>query len=376
MYEWMEGVELLKNVMIDGYTIVEFGKDAACAKDFLSVPKKLYPTGVCPQNPGEEKQLLNANHALSGYFRFVPFLLRKGNDVIGRAALTFYPEDPSLAYLGFFEMQDDHQAASALFTALERYAAGEGCRRIVGPMNASFWLGYRMKADRFDEPPYFGEPYNLSYYPSLWRENGYEVSDEYISNQYRTLHPGDYQNRRYEQRLQRFLDAGYIIRPPAKDNWDTVIREVYRLITKLYSDFPGFSLIEEADFIKNYSGLKLILDFSLCRVVYLNNEAVAFTITVPDYGALLNDLQLWKLPKMLWKRRYSHRHVVLYMGVEPEHKGLGTAMVQELIQEFSARHTGPIGALIHKGKITQGYAAGLIKAQNTYLLWSKNIDIQ
>ena len=365
----------MRNVIIDGYSITQFNTEAICIENFISVPQKLYSAKLNPQNPKEEQLLLLGKHTLSKYIRLVPFLLQQENSIIGRAALTFYPQNPDLAYLGFFEMLDDQKAAAAFFAALEGYARIEGCNRMVGPMNASFWLGYRMKADRFDEAPYFGEPYNLPYYPQLWQGNGYVVTDEYISNRYRQLQPGIYQNKRYEKRLQFFLQAGYVISPPRKDNWDTTIRDVYRLIVKLYRTFPGFSPIGEEEFMSNFSGLKMILDFSLCRMAYWNNQAVGFAITIPDYGTFLNNISIWKLPKLLWQRSRSRRYVILYVGVEPEHKGIGTAMAQELVQELAVRRAVAIGALIHKGKVTQGYAADFIEAQSHYWLFEKNIHL-
>ena len=109
-------------------------------------------------------------------------------------------------------------------------------------------------------------------------------------------------------------------------------------------------------------------------MAYYNDEAVAFAITVPDYGNMLNDISIWKLPKMLWIRKHAKRHVVLYVGVMPAHKGLGAALLQELIQELSKRNTAPIGALIHKGKVTSGYASNFIQYQSTYLLFEKDLS--
>ena len=364
----------MKNVTNGKYSTISFVDDSQCIEDFIALPKKLYTAKTNPQNSGEERQLISGTHALSKYFRFVPFILHKDGITIGRAALTFYPDQPETAYLGFFEMENEKQAAAHFFCALERFAIREGYAKILGPMNASFWLGYRMKADRFEDAPYFGEPNNLPYYVDLWRENGYFTSEEYISNHYNPLSPGAYKNIRYEKRLQAFLAKGCTIRPPKKESWDTVIRDVYRLTSQLYSGFPTFSLISEDDFLRNYSGLKLILDFSVCRLAYHNGQAVALAITVPDYGNMLNNISIWKLPKMLWTRKHAKRHVVLYVGVMPEHKGLGVALAQELIQELSKKNTVPIGALIHKGKVTGGYASDFIRYQSTYLLLEKDLS--
>ena len=43
------------------------------------------------------------------------------------------------------------------------YAKEHKFRKIIGPVDASFWLKYRLKINKF-ERPYTGEPYNKDYY--------------------------------------------------------------------------------------------------------------------------------------------------------------------------------------------------------------------
>jgi len=57
----------------------------------------------------------------------------------GRVLLTRYAGEPVL-YLGFFESADD--------------------AAVVGPVDASFWIRYRLKVSGFEHAPYFSEPLN------------------------------------------------------------------------------------------------------------------------------------------------------------------------------------------------------------------------
>ena len=51
---------------------------------------------------------------------------------------------------------------------IEKFAKENKYKRIVGPVDASFWLKYRMKINMFYKPPYTGEPYNKDYYYKLY----------------------------------------------------------------------------------------------------------------------------------------------------------------------------------------------------------------
>ena len=48
-----------------------------------------------------------------------------------------------------------------------KFAKEKWYKKIVGPVDASFWNKYRLKINLFDKRPYTGEPYNLKYYFNL-----------------------------------------------------------------------------------------------------------------------------------------------------------------------------------------------------------------
>src|SRR5665647_3310626 len=80
----------------------------------------------------------------------------------GRVLLTRYAGEPVL-YLGFFESADDVAVSARLFAAAEQVAADAGATAVVGPVDASFWIRYRLKVSGFENAPYFSEPLNPPY---------------------------------------------------------------------------------------------------------------------------------------------------------------------------------------------------------------------
>lgn len=343
---------------------------------FIDFPRKLYEPEDSVQSPDQEQEILMGTHLLSGYFQTQSFLLCQNGNDIGRASLFFYPESPERAYLGFFEMEKERDGAAFFFSYLENYAKERGCRKISGPVNGSFWLGYRMKTNAFINPPYFGEPYNMPWYPSLWEENGYYVTDRYVSNIFPVFTKDGYNNPKYEKRLASFIARGYKIIRPNQNNWDRFIKDIYRMIVELYGDFPVFSPISPDDFCRQFDPLRLVLNFDFCRIAYYEKKPVGFVVTVPDYGNLVNGDLTWKaLTKILARRTRCNRYVVLYMGVQPEHKGLGSAMSQILMEELRKRKASAVGALIHEGKVTRGYVRDYVSEENTYVMYEKRLKV-
>ncbi|MDR2895468.1 MAG: hypothetical protein LBV30_02290, partial [Propionibacteriaceae bacterium] len=132
-------------------------RDAAA---FLELPRKLYSCAVTSR--ATEQALLRAEHPLSTHFEFHPRVIRSGGEPLGRCAVTLPPEGP--AYVGLFESVDDAAVAGDLLSWAVDQARAAGRPALIGPVDASFWLRYRLKLDHFDRRPYLNEPYNRGYY--------------------------------------------------------------------------------------------------------------------------------------------------------------------------------------------------------------------
>lgn len=347
---------------------VVFDTEPNRIEDFLRLPKALYGKKNLTQNETEERELLLSEHALSKYFKMAKFLVYKDGAAAARCAVTLYDGDTT-AYLGFFECVDDTACARLLFDEAARFAKGSGRDKITGPVDASFWIKYRLKTSRFDERPYVSEPYNLGYYLKLFLDYGFTVSETYKSNEYKRQSPLGFRNKKSNQRLKEYASKNYVILSPKRKDFDRVIREVYALISELYKDFPVFKMIGEEDFARHYAPLKYVLDLSMVKMAYHQGEAVGFFIGLPDYGNLLaGSITRAAMVKILLKRIRSPRYVMLYMGVAKKHRGLGLAMTQTVMHSVNRRAASAIGALIRQGKVTGAYGAELVTSTYEYAL--------
>ena len=334
--------------------------------DFVKLPKMLYTSSDNMESPDSVRQILKGGHPLSGCFGLDAYVIYKDSRPAGRFAITTYPDDDT-AYLGFFECIKDKDAAGFLFENAERVARDKKCTSVTGPVDASFWIKYRLKINNFDRAPYTGEPYNKDYYYDLFLANGYTVKEHYTSNLYRAIGE-DYVNEKFETRYRQFLEQGYRIESPKPEDYEKILEDVYRLITALYSDFPVYKDLSWDAFREMFMSYKTIMNMSMTKIAYYNDTVVGFYISLPDYGNKVYHLNPINILKVMGIKKHPERYVMLYMGVDPKHRGLGKAIVYSIMKELEQNRLPSIGALARDGKVTQTYAAEDIRSVYEYVL--------
>ncbi len=84
-----------------------------------------------------------------------------------------------IGMLGFFEAQNDPEAASAVLDAGTAWLRARGATIVRGPINYSTWNDYRFSTAGTGR--FAGEPYHPAYYPTLWANAGFDVCAHYGS---------------------------------------------------------------------------------------------------------------------------------------------------------------------------------------------------
>ena len=348
---------------------VLYGFSSNIKRLFLSLPSKLYSKNLITQNVKVEKLILNKNHILSSNFEITPFIaIDKNNNIISRCILTYYPNDDN-AYVGFFESFNIPEASELLLKAVQEKAKQDKKKKLIGPLDASFWIGYRFKADNF-ETVYTAEPYGKNYYPDLWKEFGFTVRDRYFSNKMDIPKEED-TSMKCKLRLQTIKKNGYIIKNSSKKTFHKDIEDIYELLTKVYSNFPLYKDISKNQFLKMFNYLKYILDFDMVKLVYKNQKLVGFFIAIPNYYNLSSNRNLRTIIRMLKIKKAPKEYVLLYTGIGHEHVGVGSAMAELIKEELVKKQCKSIAALIHEGKITNKYYEELAINKYEYVLLEK-----
>ncbi|MCR5616787.1 MAG: hypothetical protein K6F83_00670 [Clostridiales bacterium] len=351
--------------------LVAFKDEEKYVKEFISLPQTLYTSKDNMEEPDTMRKILLGEHPLSSYFKLDSFLVTDDGVTKGRFCITSYEGDDT-AYFGFFECVNDKDASKFLFDSAYDFCAKKGFKKMEGPVDASFWIKYRLKINRFEEP-YTGEPYNKDYYYDMFLENGFTVKDHYASNEFRAVDES-YENELFESRFEAFIKSGYEIRSPKEEEFGEAIDDVYRLVTDLYSDFPVFKDVKKEDFRDVFMSYKQIMNMSMTKLAYFNGKAVGFYISIPDYGNLVyHTSNPINIVKILKTKKKPKRYVMLYMGVDQEHRGLGKALTYSIMKELKRSGLPSIGALIRDGKVNQKYASEDITGVYEYVLMEKEI---
>lgn len=347
--------------------------------DFLNFPKTLYENEYNPQDYKAEKQLLTGKHPLSKDFEIIPLLLYKvtcdENRVLARCIITTYKDD-DIAYIGLFESVDIPYVYLTILDEAKKISSDLGKTQMVGPVDASFWIRYRFKytSDRRFRDTYTGEPYNKERYTQMWLDAGFEIDNVYSSNFYREVNESD-SSEKCKLRIRQMTEKGYIIKSSSIKEFDKDIVEIHRMITELYSKFPVYKNITLKQFKSLFGYLKYVLNYSMVKMVYKDGKAVAFFICVPNYTDVYIEKNLFGvISKLLKIRKNPKEYVMLYMGVEPKHLGLGGALAEVTKQELVKNGCTSIGALIQEGKPTNIYYKDLIVGKTTYVTLKQDIE--
>lgn len=331
------------------------GRGCEFTERFLSLPKKLYSKKEITQDEITERQILCGEHVLSENFSVVPYIVTdERGEVVSRCILTLYPENDT-AFLGFFESINDLEACRIMMNEVCRCASDKKKKSIVGPVDSSFWIKYRFKADRFDAPPYACEPYNKDYYIELWEKCGFSVSERYFSNQIRIPLKTD-ENKKCQKRYETMTKKGYRIEYPDAESFMVKLHEVFSLLIRLYAGFPCFTEITWEQFRSMFSDLKYVLNYDMVKLVYKDEKLVGFSISIPDFGNnTCGKITLMKKIKILSTKLFPQKYINIYMGVDADHLGLGSMLAESIKRSLAERKCSAISALIHEGKVTGSY---------------------
>lgn len=325
----------------------------------------------CPQDIKVEKQILNQTHVLSKDMRIFPFVIldKKGQPVC-RCLMTCYKGTDD-AYVGFFESFDNRDAVNKMLSYVIRKAQKEGKTRLVGPIDASIYIRYRFKVNRFNET-YTGEPYNKDYYQKLWESCGFVVSDNYVSNSMRCVTKQDF-DEKLNRIYKRYLERGYKFKS-LDDDFDEKLSDVYELLMDRFSEFKGYQRITKEQFISMFSSLKYIAIDEMMKFAYKDDELVGFCLALPNYGFdSLGSITPKKLLGILKTKYFPREYVILYAGAHKKTPGLGAALMHAIRNELYENQCTSIAALIHEGNMPGQVYTMLHTGQFKYVLMSKDI---
>jgi GNAT superfamily N-acetyltransferase len=317
---------------------------------FIKLPWRLYrnePNWV-PPLIFERRQFLD--RAKNPFFRHAEaeyFLAWRDGRPVGRITAQvdrhfneFQGNDWGM--FGFFECEEDPEAAAALLGAAEAWLRARGRDRMVGPMNFTTNDECGVLVEGFDQLPTVLTDYTHRYYPALLEGTGLTKAMDLFM-----WHLDVSERSRVHQAIWDIADRveskhGITTRHFRKKDLDAEVDRFLEIYNAAWEKNWGFVPLTD-DEVRHYAKqLRPLLDENWAMVAEKDGEVVGAALTLPDYNQVLLHMNGRLLPfgwaKFLWYRRKIDRVRVFALGVKREWQHTGVAAkLYEMHYDSAAR---------------------------------------
>lgn len=321
---------------------------------FIELPYKLYrgdPHWIAPLRIAQKDILNTKKHPFYKTSDVEMFLAEREGRIVGRVmAIVNHAhnefQNERAGFFGFFECENDKQAAAALFDAARDWVRARGVGAIRGPVNPSTNYECALLVEGFDLDPMVMMPYNPAYYAELLEGYGMKKAMDLYAYDI----AADYFN--HSNKLQRVAErlrnkSNIRVRTVNMKDFRNEVEIVRRIYNDAWSRNWGFVPMSEEEFDHLAKDLKQIVD---PRVVLIaeqmtqdhKTKPVGFLLAIPDINRALKKIRGRLLPfgllKLLWYSRKLGAIRVITMGgiVEFQSLGIGSIFLDEIYRRAPA----------------------------------------
>ena len=318
---------------------------------FLRLPWQIYgadPHWVPPLLSAVDRTLDPGRNPFFEHGEAALYLAWRGTRPVGRIAaivdrahIEFHHEQ--VGFWGFFECENDPEAANALFEAAAADLRGRGMAEMRGPFNPSINSECGLLVEGFDSMPFVLMPFNPPYYVELVEGAGLTCHRTLYAFHVRAgqVAPGLPTIKRFERLAAaiRRRHPGLAVRTIDMARFEDEVLTFGRLFNTARRDNWGFVPMTDAEIRAMARDMRPIVDPGLVLACELDGEPVGCIMGIPDVSPVLKKMNgrlvpLGWLHFLLGKRRV-HAARVFGAGTLPEHRHAGVTVL--LIIEFIHR---------------------------------------
>ncbi len=297
-------------------------------KEFIAFPYRLHkddPTWTPPLRMQMREQFDEKRHPFLRRARARLLLAKRNGKTVGRITAHYDPSKPSKnGMFGFFECEDDEQAARGLLDAAKDWLKNEGRTRIQGPYSWTTHEPVGVLVKGFDDPPMLMMNHNPPYYDPLLKSVGLEKKKDLWAYRFDVdnmpQHVVDaYKATEAEDRL--------VLRPVDLKKFEEELGIVVSIYNEAWKDNWGFSPITESELRATAKGLRPIVDPEYVLIAELDGEPAGMAVAVPNLNEALAGLNGRLLPlgwaRLLWWLKFQSPKTarLMLMGIRPQHRG-------------------------------------------------------
>jgi hypothetical protein len=371
---------------------VRSGRDR---RRFLDLPYRLYRGNehwIAPLRMSQKDILDTARHPFYKTADVEMFLAERDGKVVGRimailnhAHNEFHGE--KVGFFGFFEVERDVEAATALLDAARDWLRERGAEVLRGPVNPSTNYECALLIDGFDQDPVIMMSYNPPYYVEMLESYGLKKAmDLYAYFIDAEFFVASDKLKRVADRFRK--KSGITLRLVNLKDFANEVQTLRKVYNDAWSRNWGFVPVSTEEFEHLAKDLKQIVD---PKVVYIAEKhepdsaeprAVGFFLALPDLNRALKKINGRLLPfgllKLLWYSRKIKFMRIITMGVVKELQNLGIAAIfYDEIYSKVPWHGYPKGEMgwVLENNVMMNRAAEMIggKLSKTYRIYEMEI---
>jgi hypothetical protein len=337
-----------------GVGIDRIGSSRRDLERFFDVADAIYasdPAWVPPLRSDVAK-VLSSENPLFRHAEMQLFLARRAGRDVGRIAAILdrshnEVHEEKAVFFGFFECEDDPEAAAKLFDAVALWGRERKMQIVRGPANPSLNDEAGLLVEGYGRPPVFMMTYNPPYYAALIEGCGFVGAKDLLAYWF-DLRPEPLERlaKLSERVLRNEKDVD--IRSVTKGSLARDIGKIQEVYNAAWEENWGFVPMTHEEMQFMAARLKALLDPTMVflaehRRPDTSKEPVAFLLAMPDYNVALKAARGRLLPFgwlrfLLASRRIRVLRVVA-LGIKKDWRlrGLQAVMFERVLRNCLKR---------------------------------------
>ena len=305
------------------------------SKAFKEMPLRIYKHDknyIRPLNKDIDEVFDQSKNKFFRHGECERWLLQDENEhYIGRLAVFVnkkYPQDQPTGGIGFFECDNNQDAANYLFDRAKEWLQARGMEAIDGPINfgeRDRWWG--LLVNGFDEPLYCMN-YNPPYYQALFEQYGFQPYFHQLCFGMDVTTPLSAKMLKWHDVYANNPD--FTVEHIKKDTIFKYAADFCTIYNKAWAKHGGGKTMELKQAKLLFGKMKPVIDEKITWFVYYKNEPIGMWVNIPDlnqYFKHFNGKFGWsqKLHFLYLKMTGAcKRFVGVVYGIVPEWQGKGT----------------------------------------------------
>jgi GNAT superfamily N-acetyltransferase len=263
------------------------------------------------------------------------FLAWRGGTPVGRISAQ-YDEDFNAEHghrwgmFGFFECENDPEAARALVDAARGWLEERGYDRMVGPFDNTMNDEAGVLIEGFEHKPMVKQPWQHPYYQDLLEGAGMSKAIDLYMWTLQVDKRSDVAPMIWQVAEQAEKEHGITLRHMRKKRIQDEVKAFVEIYNAAWKRNWGFTPMREEDFAHAAKEMKPLLSEDwIMACEDRDGRTIAVALTVPDFNQAIGRANGRLLPfgwaRLLWKLPRIDQVRVGFLGVLPEYQHTGVA---------------------------------------------------